>query len=245
MRKRKSLAFKREKPTMTKNLFFSTLAFAATITSCAPAVTALPRREIQRETTITETIRRTERACRVDPRNWLRKGERLRGTVCRDGRIFALTEGSLLIGREATGDFFFSDITLESSHSRTDMAGILRAGLVDWTASQDTAYFLTRDRMLTPIPVGDMGERLNSYEIPAAYLSGKMEFHNDFLLIAGAGKIMAVSFDPHLDSREIPFRLRTKTADFFQREGKLFFGNERERIEIIFESSRLSDIRVR
>jgi hypothetical protein len=245
MRKRKSLAFKKEKPKMTKNLFFSTLAFAAAITSCAPAVTALPRREVITAPTISEPIRRTERACRVDPRNWLRKGERIRGTLCRDGRIFALTGESLLMGREANRGFFFSDITLESSHSRTDMRDILKTGLVDWTASHDTAYFLTKDRMLTPIPVGELGEQMNSYEMPVEYANAKMEFHRDFLLIAGSGKLMAVSFDPHIDTREIPFTLSAKNADFFQNEGKLFFGNERERIEIVFESSRLSDIRVR
>ncbi len=245
MRKRKGLAFKREKPTMTKNLFFSTLAFAAAITACAPTVTALPRRETITAPTISEPIRRAERACKVDPRNWLRKGERIRETLCREGRVFALTGESLLMGREANREFFFSEITLESSHSRTDMREILRAGLADWTASHEAAYFLTRDRMLTPIPVGDMGEQLSSYELPHEYINAKMEYHNDFLLIAGAGKLMAISFDPVLDSREIPFTLNAKNADFFQRNGKLFFGNERERIEIVFESSRLSDIRVR
>lgn len=245
MRKTKSLAFKRERPGLTKNLFFSTLAFVGAITACAPAVTALPRREITRTPAISEPLRRSEKACKADPRNWLQKGERIRGTVCREGRIFALTDASLLIGQEAGREFFFSDITLESSHSRTEMGDILKAGLVDWTASYDAAYFLTRDRMLTPIPVGDLGEQLNSYEIPAAYLGGKMEFHNEVLLIAGAGKMMAISFDPVVDSREIPFSLSEKNADFFQREGRLFFGNERKSVEIIFESSRLSDIRVR
>jgi hypothetical protein len=245
MRKRKSLAFKREKPKVVKKLFFPMLAFAAAITACAPTVTALPRREIQREATISETIRRAEKSCKIDPGSWLRKGERLRSTLCRDGRVFALTGESLLIGREADRNFLFSDITLESTHSRTDMRDILKAGLVDWTASHDTAYFLTRDGMLTPIPVGEMGDELNSYQIPQAYHAGNIEFHNDFLLIAGQGKMMAVSFDPVLDSREIPFALEAKNSDFFFQEGRLFFGEKGKRVEIIFEGSGLSDIRVR
>lgn len=246
MRKTKSLAFKREKPTISKNLFFSTLAFMAAITACAPTVTALPRREIRREVTISESIRRAERSCKLDARDWLMKGERLKATVCRNGRLFALTDTSLLIGTEVEErTFFFSDITLESSHSRTDMRGILKAGLVDWTASEDTAYFLTRDRMLTPIPVGEMGDEMTSYEIPAAYVNGRITFHNEFLLIAGAGRMMAISFDPILDSRELPLRIKGSDADFFQNGGKLYFGNEREKVEIIFESSRLSDIRLR
>jgi hypothetical protein len=57
--------------------------------------------------------------------------------------------------------------------------------------------------------------------------------------------MMAISFDPVLDSREIPLRIGAKNADFFQNEGKLYFGNEKERVEIIFESARLSDIRIR
>lgn len=240
--RKKSLAFKKEKPKIIKSLFFSAAAIA--LAACAAPARIAPRPEI-RAPSISETIQVPEQTCDIDPRQWLQEGERVDETICRDGLLFALTNTSLLIGRSSGRTFFFEEIALESSHSRTDMGQIIDTGISDWTASQDFAYFLTRDSVLTPIPVGELGEQLNSYVIPQMYRSGRMAYHNDFLLIAGEGTLMAVSFHPRADSREFPLRIGLEGSDFFTRERRLFFGNERERIEIIFNGHGLSGISVR
>ena len=234
MRKRKTLAYGREKPDLKKNLFFSSIALIATLTSCAPNVNALPRRTL-RHPAISESIQRPK--CNPEVSQWLERGEKVRESICREEHTFVLTNTSLLIvnNKSGTPNLYRTDMDLVAAYSRTDMQDILRAGNVDWTASDDTAFFLTKDRRITLIPVGEIGETLESYEIDFNVQSAKLAYRNNHLLIAGKGEMLVATFSKGMQASAIQFGLEAANADFFESKGRLFFGNGQERIEIIIK----------
>jgi hypothetical protein len=247
MRKQRRLAFNREKPESKKTLFFSAIGFAAALSACAAATTAPARYSSQKpeihRPVVSEPLRTEEETCGAEVEPALEEGEKVEGKICKSGRLFTLTDNALYIGNKAAPGISLDGIEVESHSTRTEMAEILKSGLVDWTASYDTAYFLTKDGMLTIVPAGDLEKGYATYKVSGKY--EKIEHHNDLLFIAGQDSIRMMSFGPDMESAEIQFASGIENADFFHLHGRLFFGNEREKVEIVTESQGLSGVRIR
>lgn len=236
----KRLAFTRntpvERPQMRKKLFFPALMVALSFVSCSAPAQALP---VQQPLSKLHYSERMRKSCASEAEGYLLPGEKVVEAICRRSRDYVFTGKSLLIFTrhdQALGD---SGMRLRSSHSRTDIQGILSAGHVDWTASDESAFFLTRDKVLTVIPAEGMGDTVDTYRVPFDVQSAKLWYQSGRLFIAGEEEMMVSTFGLKMDARLIPYIMRSKERDFFQRSGKLFFGNERERIEIRMDGGRV------
>jgi hypothetical protein len=236
----KKLAFSRsvpvERPEFRKKLFFPSLISVVSLISCAPVAHALPAQDPATKLLTSDMMRKS---CAPEAEKQLRRGEKIVEAICRRSRDYVFTGKSLLVFTRHDEELVPSKITLKSSHSRTDMRGILSPGHVDWTASDDSAFFLTQDKVLTVIPAQGMGETVDTYTMPFDVRNAKLWYQSGRLFIAGDEEMMVTSFGLKTKASLIPYILRTKDRDFFQHAGKLFFGNERERIEIRFEGDRV------
>jgi hypothetical protein len=247
MPKRKILAFNRERPQIRKNLFFPTLVLATALSACTSTRVMLPRTA----TPIRETIQQQEyllpeKTCDLNEADWLEPGEKIQRTICKDGLQYTLTNTSLLIA-ENHRDLrdLFKEVSLEESRSRTDMREIIANEIVDWTATEDHAFFLTKNGILTAIPSGKMGDRLPAFVIPEEFRRGKLGSISGFLFIAVPGRLMGGKLiGDRFDSRIIALPSKADDLNFEENQGKLFLRNEREKIEIKIQGPGIEDIQV-
>lgn len=256
MLERKTLAFKKDgpevkRPKVSKRLCFSSLALAIALSACshadAPQHAQVGRPPIRESIMQREAQLRPEKSCGLSGEGWLHEGERMLGSICKEGTLFVLTDRSILIGDgEARMDpTYFSEMRVGGERTRTDVQEALGNGLVDWTASGDMAFILTSDRVLTLVPAGDVGEQLDTYNIPIDVSDAKMAHHGGFLFIAGKERLFAASFSGEWNWRNIPMRLDARDPDFFESGGKLFYGDGKRRVEIIIEGKGLDEVDVR
>jgi hypothetical protein len=229
MLKRKTLAFGKNKPEQRKSLFFSTVALIATLASGTVTANALPQRDI-RKFSLKEDIQKRE--CNPDVERLLKKGERIQESICMINHDFVLTNTSLIIVNRHNPDRQKGGIKIVASFSKTDMRDIFKQGHVDWAASEETVFFLTKDGVLTLIPVEQMGDTVEAYRLSCNVKNAKLAYHSDHLFIAGQGEIIATSFSNGVSSVSVPFSLEVKNPDFFESAGKLFFGNGKQKVEI-------------
>jgi len=248
MPKKKMLAFNRERPQIRKNLFFGAVALTAALSACAPARIILPRTA----TPIRETIQQPEyappeKACDLNEPNWVEPGEKIQRTICSNGFQYSLTNTSLLIveNHRDLGDIF-RDFSLDESRSRTDMRDLITNGIVDWAATEDHAFFLTKDGVLTAIPSGKMGNSLPTFTMPEEFRSGKLASRSGFLFIAAPGRLMVGKLiEDTFDSRIIDLPSKANDLAFDENQEKLFLRNKREKIEIRVQGPGIDDIFVR
>jgi hypothetical protein len=156
--------------------------------------------------------------------NFLEDGERLREIKCRGERAFVLTDRSLLIVRPGGGrdlDDDGIDISFVAAYSRTDMRGVLAPGLIAWTQSDDTVFFLTRNGALTLVPVENMGSTIPSFTIPYDVSGARMTHHGGFLFLATRTEMVVIRAP---ESRTLPLRTTISSPAFYTSGGRLFFG---------------------
>jgi hypothetical protein len=236
----KRLAFTRntsvERPRRRKRLFFPFLMIATSFAACSGPARALPVQQPPSKLPASDIMRKS---CASEAQRHLLPGEKVREAICRGRRDYVFTGKSLLIFTRYDQELEGSDVRLRSSHSRTDVRGILSAGHVDWTASEDSAFFLTRDKVLTVIPAEGMRDTVDTYAVPFDVANAKLWYQSGRLFVAGDDEMMVSTFGIKMNARLIPYIMRSKERDFFQHAGKLFFGNERERVEIRFEGDRV------
>ncbi|MFH1685433.1 MAG: hypothetical protein ABH983_03940 [Candidatus Micrarchaeota archaeon] len=250
MPKRKILAFNRERPQIRKNLFFPTLVLATALSACTSARVMMPRTATPIRETIQQPVKEytpPEKACDLNEPRWLEPGEEIQRTVCSNGFQYTLTDTSLLIveNHRDLGDIF-RDFSLDESRSRTDMREIIANGVVDWSATEDHAFFLTKDGILTAIPSGEMGDSLPTFAMPEEFRRGKLASRSGFLFIAAPGRLMVGKLiEDRFDSMIIDLPSKAGDLNFEENQGKLFLRNEREKIEIEIQGPGIGDIRVR
>ncbi|MEW6722618.1 MAG: hypothetical protein AB1324_05130 [Candidatus Micrarchaeota archaeon] len=227
--------------------FFAAMAACAPATNAIPArdPAAIEARRVpsarpgQRERApIAEPVRLSEPFCRMRGRtleystgsaivslsNFLEDGERLREIACRGERAFVLTDRSLLIVRPGGGmdlDDDGIDIRFVAAYSRTDMRGILQPGLVAWTQSDDTVFFLARNGALTLLPIENMGDSIPSFTIPYDVAGARMTHHGGYLFLATRSEMVVVRAP---ESRTLPLRTTLSSPAFYTSGGSLFFG---------------------
>jgi hypothetical protein len=252
MLERKTLAYgdgKAVRPKMFKRLVFAGTLLVS-MGACTPAVAVpipdRPRLEAPR----VEPPRMPERrACAPQADVILQPNERVRGSRCLGSRDFVLTDMNLfVIDRRAAGLSLpvEGNIDLRYSYSRTDMRGVLSRGLVDWEASEDTVFFLTRDRILTLIPNERMGDTVPSYEMPfetAGLGANRMMFWRGFLMVAPlSGDVLVMEFANGADARYVPTGVQPAAAGFSIRDHRLFFGARGQEVEIRISGPTVNDV---
>ncbi len=248
MPKRKILAFNRERPKIKKNLFFGAVALTAALSACAPARVMMPKAVA---TPIRETIQQPEyappeKACDVNEPDWLEPGEKIERTICSNGLQYTLTDTSLLIveNHRDLGDIF-RDFSLDESRSRTDMREIIADGIIDWTATEEHAFFLTKTGTLTAIPSGEMGDNLPTFVMPNEFRSGELRSKSGFLFILAPGALMVGKLvGENFDTRIIDLPSKAEDLNFEEEGRKLFLRNKREKIEIKIQGPRIGDIQI-
>ncbi|MCI0504390.1 hypothetical protein L0Y65_06835 [Candidatus Micrarchaeota archaeon] len=160
--------------------------------------------------------------------NLLEAGETLAGIACRTERAFVLTDRSLFVVRPGGGspDLVNDgvDISFVAAYSRTDMSGILSAGFVAWTQSDDAVFLLTRNGTLTLIPLENMGSTVPSYNIPYDVSGASMAYHQGYLFLATLSGQMVVIRGAQI--RSIPFQASAGNPAFFVSGGNLVFGTK-------------------
>lgn len=171
----------------------------------------------------------------------LQRGEKITEITCKRNKVFVLTNTSLLIIEDGERQRTDDGIALSFQYSRTDMRDMLRRGLVAWTQGDDTCFFLTRDRMLTLIPVHEMNDTVPTYQIPFRAENAKMIYHSGFLFIASSGNMNVMNYD-QTESRTLSIQPNIQNAEFFVLDGKLFFGRKEEKIEIRRNGQSVNDI---
>ncbi len=247
MPKRKILAFNRERPQIRKNLFFPTLVLATALSACTSARVMMPKTATPiRETIQQQEYNYPEKACDLNEPNWLEPGEEIQRTLCREGLQYTLTNTSLLIveNHRDLADLF-TDTSLEESRSRTDMRDVIANGIVDWTATEDHAFFLTKSGILTAIPSGEMGDHIPTFILPREFRGGRLGSKSGFLFIAAPGKLMVGKLiEDGLNSRIIDLPSKSDDLNFEDIQGKLFLRNEREKIEIKIQGPGIENIQV-
>lgn len=228
----KRLAHRREgvpKPEQRKMLFFRSmtlpLVLAAAISTCSMAntpatVNALPRKFV---------AYKDVKPCTPN-RSLLQKGEKIKETRCLKDKKLILTDTSLLVVHDSGQE----GATIELSSTRTDMRNVLERGLVAWSQSDDTAYFLTKDKKLTLIPLKDMGDTISTYTMPFDVGNVKMIHFNNMLFMAPvAGEVARLSFSDGVDVKTMTLALNVKNPDFFVSGNVLYFGEKKgEKVEI-------------
>ncbi len=204
-----------------KKLFFGVLLAVPLLSSCVIAqASPLPK---------SKNVY-AQKECKPDIRKLLEPGEKIIESICRPNRDFVLTNANLYIFRKH--DKTEGDITLVSSCSIRDLEDTMGNGLVGWAASDDTAFILTHDRTLTLVPAALRGDTLPAYRIPFNVENAKIMFHAGKLFIAGKEQLMVATFSGKVKSKTYSFFLKTKDRNFFESQGRLFFGNQKEKIEI-------------
>jgi len=229
----KRLAHRREgvpKPEQRKMLFFRSmtlpLVLAAAISTCSMAntpatVNALPKKFV---------TYKDVKPCAPD-KSLLQDGEKIKETRCLKDKKLILTDTSLLVIHDSNQE----GAVIELTSSRTDIRSVLERGLVAWSQSDDTAYFLTKDRKLTLIPLEDMRDTITTYTLPFDVDNLKMVHFNNMLFMAPiAGEVARLTFSDGVDVATMPIKMNAKNPDFFVSDQTLFFGEKKgEKVEIL------------
>ncbi len=245
MPKRKTLAFGRNKPKETTGLVF-TFALAAAVSACAHSPKMNPR-----QPTLSEDV---QKVCKPKKQDedcfWADAGEwaYLFGDGpyekrCSYGNQVVLTGGTLLVGRYEGPSHPFTRMDLRPGFRERDISGILEPGLVDLVVSPDDIFILNRDSVLIKMPVGDIGEWLERYEVPFDVSDAKLSYHKKFVIVAD-NEHLAIATADSLHSATFSISLDAVRPYFFECNGDLFFGDEKENVEIRIKGRRLEDVQV-
>jgi len=174
----------------------------------------------------------------------LEPGESVRRIACQPDQTFVLTDRNALLmifSAESQSD---ESMLVALDHKRVDMSEILATGLVDWAQSHSTVFFLTQDRLLTLIPVHDMGDTVPMTELDYDISGARMLYHNGFLFIGPAsGNLIVMAFSPEYGRREMALPMTVQNPEFVVSEGRLLFGERNgEKVEIRMEGRRVEDV---
>lgn len=160
-------------------------------------------------------------------------GEKTQHTIHGQDVDYTLTDRSLYVWRllrERPGAG--GEVMVESTCTRLDVTSVLERGLIAWQVGDDVAYFLTKDSHLVWLPLNAPAPQFTTRRLPfetARLTVDRFVYHAGMIFIAPFTQgLVILSFTPQLDSALIPLEVRDPRARFFLRNGRLFFGRERE-----------------
>jgi|GEM_PF-2555155 len=208
--------------------------------SCASSAAPVPRAP---EITRFHMGSGTEASTRRPPRcaeysSFLRPGERAIDSICLQNTTYVRTNSSILIIPTSTAVEGGDSLSVSLSHSRVNIGNLVRIGIVDWAASDDTIFILTRDRRLNPIPRrGFVSSTRTRHVINGDITDAEMQFHAGLLFIGPVSDhLMVMSFSSGFQARAIPLpdqMCARENQEFIFNRGRLFFGeSEGKQVEI-------------
>jgi hypothetical protein len=171
----------------------------------------------------------------------LRDGEKVLRSACIQDRAFILTSKRLLSitnvdaaeegGRKSRMGKM--EITPQSKESWVEI-DFAAKGVATWEQSYGACYVLTHDRELTVV-LFDEGEEkpeTHVYRLPFQAGTAKMFYYSGFLFMAAQDEnLIAFSFKGKDETRYLPIAGDSE-ARFSVRNGRLFYGNEKQEFEI-------------
>lgn len=177
-------------------------------------------------------------------------GESAIDVICREHSTYVYTGSSILIIPNAEPVEFGSSVTVAYNHSRLGLGSLPDIGIVDWNASEDTIFLLTKDRRIFLFP--RTGFRHNSevgiYTINKDVRGASLCFHSGFLFLGPVSDHLMAFIPSTFESRSIPLPEEMtdgEHSDFAIVRGRLYFGErDGKQLEIYDYNRSLESISV-
>jgi hypothetical protein len=223
-----------ERPKRLKSLFFGAVCGAAltVFVSCAHAdlaakmQTSHPKKAMPAWTLGKPEAEEVKGKCGADLSAAVNEGKKIIETICTDSYEYALTQDEIMIfPKEKPESMDIDDVKVTFSCMTLDVKNIIKAGVVDWEASDEGAYLMLRDNTLVVVPREGEDLRVSTYDLyfnAASMGKERMAYLNGYLVLATPNGIILFLNDGKWYTR--PSGISEPAATLHKTADGLFFG---------------------